>query len=274
MAQILGWLHDPIVAGLLAVLALGALGWRWVRLDRGALAGLAELKDVLPTVHGASRRQVFTEAALAATGSLLIVASFAALYPGLPAGGLRTVRSWVLSPAPAEAQGFAPAGAVLGLALASAILVLFTYLIPLNRDRHHWLATLWWLHRPRKQGQQACEARTCEALAYATNLTVFQYAVRARPAPGTLADEWYDLLLSVNRHHLQLMSERDLQAKRSRLLQRLKAHSEQSGEPVLIPGRLRAAFGGRWPPFLGAALVFGAAALFVAAVAGLVPPPK
>jgi hypothetical protein len=272
MGRFLGWLHDPLVAGLLALVVLACLAWRWARLDRGALAGVVELKDVLRAVHAASRRQVFTESAVGAALALVIVGLLASAYPGLPDGAARAVRSWASSPT-AAADGFSSTAAMLGVVLAATLLLAFTLLVPLHRERHHWLATLRWLHRPRKQNQQPCERRTCEALAYCTNLGVFKHAVRARPGPVTLADEWYDFLLSANRHHLQLLSERDAQARRSRLLQRMTAHADQSGEPVLVAGRVRAAFGGGWVAFLAAALAFAAAAAFAAAVAGLIAVP-
>ena len=267
------WLHDPILSVVAVLVALALVAWRWGRFDRGALSGLVALESELRRVHRAVRRQVFTEAAIGATLTLGLVLVVGAVHPGLPTEGLHAAQGWVARvadpAAPSPAGPFAPSAALFGFALALLLFDAWSYLIPLGNDRHHWLETMAWLHRPRKN-QQPCEKHTCDALAYCTNAEAVTMTIRGRTTltvPLTLF--WYDLLLLVNRHHQELLSERDRQTVRRRTLERVYAACEELGTGLLFASRIRAAFGGAWVVFLSATLVYLAAAFGFACFVGI-----
>lgn len=245
----MAWVHDPILSGVAALVAVVLVGWRWWRFDRGALSRLVALQGELWRVHRAVRRQVFTEAAVGATLTLALVVVAGVVYPGVPSEALQPSRGWFARVADSSAATF-------GFAVALLMLWAWSYLIPLAGDRHHWLDTLAWLHHPRKN-QQPCEKHTCDALAYCTNAAPVTAALRGRTTQSVrLGQFWYDLLLLVNRHHQELLSERDRQTVRRRTLERVHAACKQEGSALLYVPRIRAAFGGAVLVFAGAMLAY------------------
>jgi hypothetical protein len=263
-----------VIPGLVGAAALALLAWRLGRLDRGALHGLTALEDELRQVHRAARRQVFIEAAAGASATLALVAAAGLVYPGVNPGRVVAFREWAAGPV-GGGTGFAPARATAGAAAALLLLVTWTYLVPLAAGRHHWLATLRLLHRPRNYDQQPCEFQTCRALAYCTNRDAVAHGLRGQlAAPSRLADLWYGhFLLAVNRHHQELVSDRDRQNRRVRTIVKARERCAESRRPLLDPARVRAAFGGRWPAALAAAAAFVAAGTAAAVAAGLTAPP-
>lgn len=260
--------HHPLVSVGLLVLALLLLLHRRRRLERGALAQTLGLESELRRVHRAARRRLFTEAALGAAATLLVAAALSILESSQPIADGR--RFLALLQQLAGNVATRPVGSVVHfgdsrrlpllwvLALALFLLYAWSHWLSWQTSRHHWFATLRWLHRRRDHQPFDFEQRTSRALAYATDVEMVADAVRSFFARAvTLQALWYDnLLLLINQRHQELLTEKETQGKRLRMLDRILRACAQHQRTLLVSRRIATAFGGPFVLTVAAWLLF------------------